>query len=144
MQDTINLMPIEQAVRTSFKLSVAQRRECSLSFIVHYPKVNYLELRELARTNQYLVLDHEFAHTKLIAKLAFPTMPICLTPQVTDANILISVRTLHGVSYAIVAPAIRFVDTGNVKIVWDSLDELASKNLCSLYEISKLLDSDSL
>lgn len=132
MQDTINLMPIEQAVRTRFKLSVAQRRKCSLSFIVHYPKVNYLELKELARTNQYLVLDHASSQSKLIAKLAFPTMPICLTPQVADANILISVRTLHGVSYAIVAPAIRFVDTGNVKIVWDSLEELEAKNLRSL------------
>ena len=144
MQDTINLMPIEQAVRTRFKLSIAQRRECSLSFILHYPKVNYLQLRELASTSQYLVLDHAFSQSKLIAKLAFPTMPICLTPQVADANILISVRTLHGVSYAIVAPAIRFVDTGNVKIVWESLDELAAKNLCSLSDICKLLDSDSL
>ena len=144
MQDTLNLMPIEQAVRTRFKLSTAQRRECSLSFIVHYPKINYLELRELAQTNQYLILDHEFQQTKLVAKLSFPTMPICLTPQIASANVLISVRTLHGISYAVVAPAVRFIDTGNVKILWDSLEELAAKNLYSLSDVCKLLDSDAL
>ena len=144
MQDTLNFLPIEKAVRTRFKLSFAQRRECSLSFILHFPKVNYLALKELASANQYLVLDHAFSQTKLIAKLAFPTMPICLTPKIAEANILISVRTFHGVSYAIVAPAVRFVDTGNVRIVWDSLEELAAKNLCSLSDICKLLDNDSL
>ena len=142
MQDT--LIPVELAVRTRFKLTQEQRRICSLSFLLHFPKVSYLELQSVAADKQYLLLEHAFKQTKLVAKLIFPKMPICSTPQIAEANVLISVRTLHGISYAVVAPSVQFIDTGNVKIVWDSLEELEAKNLRSLSELCKLLDSDLL
>lgn len=142
MQDT--LTPVELAVRTRFKLTQEQRRTCSLSFILHFPKVSYLELQAMAASKQYLLLEHALKQTKLVAKLIFPKMPLCSTPQIAEANVLISVRTLHGISYAVVAPSVQFIDTGNVKIVWDSLEELETKNLRSISEICKFLDSYSL
>jgi len=143
MQESKDSSLLLEAMRRRFKLSKAQRAACSLSFMIYLPKVKYVKLRKMAESKQYLILDHAFKQRKLVAKLCFPVMRSSALP-IEEASVLISVRTYCGISWAVVAPSFRFVDTGNVRILWDSLEELETNNLCSIEKVCKLVESGAL